>query len=271
MAVRDTTRPGEPRWADLESSDVDVAKAFYSQLFGWEIQEAGPEYGGYVTFLKDGAQVAGLNAPMGGGPASNAWLTYLQVDDAQAVAKAARAAGATVLVEPMVVGDQGTMAVLADPTGAVVGIWQSGAHAGFGAVDEAGTAVWHELNTHDYDAALAFYTEVFGWKPEVLSDTAEFRYSTFGPADLPVGGVFDASGVLPKEMPSHWQLYLGVEDVTEAVARAEELGGSVIRKPWDSQFGSFALVADPNGAVFVLGSVDPSTAELAATETKDPA
>lgn len=256
MPTRHETRTGEPCWADLMTSDPTRAREFYTRLFGWTASESGEEYGGYVTFRLGDADVAGM---MGQGAASelpDAWTTYLSVTDADTTTAAAREAGAQVLAEPMTVGDMGRMSVLLDPSGAAVGLWQPINFTGFGVVGEAGTPVWHELNTTDYAAALGFYETVFGWKPVVLSDTDEFRYSTVGPDGEQVTGIFDASAHLPREVPSHWQLFLGVTDVKAAARQVDELGGTVLHDPWESEFGTFARVADPTGAVFVLGSVD---------------
>ncbi len=256
MPARDHTRLGEPCWADLLTSDVARARRFYTELFGWSAAESGEEYGNYVTFMKGDASVAGMGAQMPGATTPDGWSTYLAVADVDATTEAARAAGAKVLAEPMTVGTMGRMAVLMDPSGAAIGLWQSAEHAGFGAVDEAGTPVWHELNTRDWEAAIPFYEQVFGWKPKPLSDTDEFRYSTFGVGDAMAGGIFDAKASLPPGVPSHWQLYLGVDDVAAAAARVKELGGTVLREPWDTEYGTFAQVTDPTGAMFMLSSVD---------------
>lgn len=257
MPVLTDHRVGEPCWVDLMSSDVAGSRDFYSSLFGWTAATAGEEYGGYVTFSKDGHTVAGLSGPMGG-EATNAWLTYLKVDDADAAVQSATDHGAQVLAPAMTVGDQGRMAVIADPSSAAIGLWQSLAHPGYGLAGEVGSVVWTELNSRDYDAAVKFYSDVFGWHPEVLSDTPDFRYVTFGPGGGPggmVGGVYDADASLPQGVPSHWQIYFGIDDVDAGVARAGELGGTVLREPWDSEFGRFAQVTDPAGAAFLLSSV----------------
>lgn len=256
MPISDANRAGEPCWADLMTSDLPRAREFYTRLFGWTTQESGPEYGDYVTFQMGGEDVAGMGAQEPDSTLPDAWTTYLAVTDADATVAAARAAGAEVLAEPMDVGAIGRMAILMDPTGAPIGIWEAHEFTGFGLVDAAGAPVWHELNTRDFARAIDFYTRVFGWKPVVLSDTDDFRYSTIGAEGTMVAGVFDAADHLPDSTPSHWQLYLGVKDVHAAAVTVTELGGTVIREPWTAEFGTFSLVTDPTGALFVLGSVD---------------
>ncbi|TFD02679.1 VOC family protein [Cryobacterium sandaracinum] len=256
MPAPHANRTGQPCWADLMTSDLPRAREFYTRLFGWTASDSGLEYGNYVTFRKGDADVAGMSSQEPGSRLPDAWTTYLSVTDADAAVTAARAAGADVLAEPMTVGTMGRMAILMDPTGAPFGVWQADEFTGFDVFGEAGSPVWHELNTRSYSAALDFYTEVFGWKPVVLSDTEDFRYSTIGAEGEMVTGVFDAAEHLPDSVPSHWQLYLGVPDVHAAVTTVTELGGTVVREPWTAEFGTFALVTDPTGALFVLGSVD---------------
>lgn len=265
MPARDATRFGEPCWADLVTSDPDGAREFYGRLFGWTAVRSDLEGSDYVRFRRDDADVAGMAVQMPGSRAPDAWSIYLAVDDVDATTDSARAAGGQVLSEPMTIGSMGRMAILSDPSGASVGLWQALDFAGFGLVGEAGTAVWHELNTLDYPTAVAFYETVFGWQPVVLSDTDEFRYSTIGQEGAMVAGIFDASAHLPAGVRSHWQLYLGVPDVRTAADVVTQLGGTVLHEPWESEFGTFARVSDRTGAMFVLGSVDQPADQPAAT------
>ena len=255
MTRRDATPAGDPCWADLWTRDPDRAARFYSELFGWTTRDSGEDYGNYVTFMKDGHDVAGMTAQMPEATGPDAWHTYLAVTDVDEATTAARAAGATVLAEPMTVGEMGRMAILLDPTGAEIGLWQPLDFAGFGLVDEPGAPVWHELSTRQWSDAVAFYTNVFGWELQPLSDTVDFRYSTIGANGDMVAGLYDADKTLPAGVPATWHFYLGVTDVTDAAARVRELGGHVLRDPWDTEFGSFAQVADPTGAIFLLGGV----------------
>ena len=75
------------------------------------------------------------------------------------------------------------MAVVTDPGGAAIGMWQPGLHKGFGIFDEPGTPSWFELHTRDYDASVQFYRDVFKWDTHAVSDTPEFRYTTLGEGD----------------------------------------------------------------------------------------
>ena len=248
---------GTPCWIDLMSSDAQRATAFYRELFGWTAEASDdPQYGGYTIMNAGDAMVAGIGQAPDGAQFANMWTTYLETDDLDKATTAAAQAGGQLIMPVMKVGDQGSMAVLADPSGAAIGLWQPAQHRGFGCVGEAGAPVWHELMSRGYDSALAFYSGVFGWTMTTLEDSADFRYSTasLGGGD-PFAGVMDAATTLPDGIPSFWQVYIGVQDVDAAVHKLEQLGGSLQQEPQDTPYGRMAGVADPLGAAFLLNSV----------------
>jgi uncharacterized protein len=252
MPTRDSTIPGTPCWADLMTSDVDASREFYGAVFGWTAEDPDESHGGYFNFRKDDVRVAGCMASQAGAPVTDVWSVYLASDDAQKTLDAAEAEGGQVHVAAMPVDDLGTMAFLADPGGAGIGVWQPGTHRGFGLVEEPGTPSWFELHTRDYDRVLAFYRNVFGWDTRVESDTADFRYTTLQYGDQPLAGVLDSSAFPPPDAPSCWSVYWAVADVDETVARVEALGGSVAQPPQDTPYGRLAAVTDPHGATFKL-------------------
>lgn len=251
MPQRTTAPLGAPCWIDLSTSDPGASRAFYDSLFGWTSEDMGEEYGGYITFAKDGVGVAGGMRNTGDfGP--DAWSIYLAVEEAKAAADAALANGGQVLMPAMDVMDLGSMAFVADPGKAAIGIWQPGTHQGFGVHDETGTPAWFELHTRDYDASLKFYRTVFGWDTHVMGDIEDFRYTTLGEGDGALAGVMDASSFLPGDVPSYWTVYFRVEDADAAAARIVELGGAVVDAPEDTPYGRLATAADPTGARFRL-------------------
>ena len=256
MPTREGAPLGAPCWIDLSTSDVERAKDFYGTVFGWTFESAGPEYGGYISASKDGQPVAGLmyNDPQWNSP--DVWTTYLHTADITATLSAATSAGAAVCVEPMEIKDKGHMAMLTDPTGAFVGLWQPIGHRGFNVVNEAGAPVYHQLTTRDYGKALDFYREVFGWHTEKVADTDEFRYSTAIFDGNALLGVMDGTRELADGVPSNWFVFLGAEDVDKTVQLVKENGGTVIRYAEDTPYGRLAAVADPTGAGFNLSSLD---------------
>jgi predicted enzyme related to lactoylglutathione lyase len=248
------------------TSDADKSRAFYGQLFGWTAEEPAEEFGGYFNFRKDDVRVAGCMPWQSGMPgAPEIWSVYLATDDARKTADAAAASGGQVLAPAMDVGDLGTMAVVSDPAGAAIGMWQPGQHAGFGIVAEAGAPSWFELHTRDYEGAVAFYQQVFRWDTNVVSDTPEFRYTTLKHGDELLAGIMDASGFLPEGVPSHWSVYFGTDDTDATLATIVELGGAIVAAAEDTPYGRLATAVDATGAQFKL--VSPNTAMPA----RDPA
>ncbi len=129
------------------------------------------------------------------------WSTYLRSEDAAATVKAATEHGGQVYMGPMDVPEQGRMAMIADATGASIGVWQPAEMKGYELAAEPGAAAWHELHTKDYATAVKFYQDVFGWDTEVMSDTPEFRYTTLGAGDAAKAGIMDAFGLPPRRSP----------------------------------------------------------------------
>lgn len=252
MPTRDTAPVGAPCWVDLMTSDVAGSRTFYCELFGWTAEEPAEEFGGYFNFRKDGVRVAGCMGTEPGSGVPDAWSIYLATDDAAKTVDVAAAHGGQVHVQPAVVGDLGTMAVIGDPGGAGIGVWQPGLHDGFGIYSEAGSPSWFELHTRDYQGALDFYRTVFGWDTHTVSDTPEFRYTTLVHDDSWLAGVMDASAMLPEGTPAHWSVYFGVDDTDAALERIGELGGSVVMPAEDTPYGRLAVAADPTGAQFKL-------------------
>lgn len=243
---------GAPCWIDLYSSDTDKATDFYGQLFGWTTESAGPEFGGYFTFLKDGKHIGGCMHNDGQEGYPDAWTVYLMTDDAARTAAAAPAKGGRVLLEPMAVAENGTMAMVADPGQAAVGVWQPGNQKGFDVRNEVGTAAWFELLTRDYDASVDFYRDVFGWETHTAADTPEFRYTTLGKDENGLAGIMDATQFMPEGAPAAWSVYFEVEDADAALERVAELGGKVVRPAEDTPYGRLAQAADPTGTSFKL-------------------
>ena len=252
MTTRDHAPLGAPCWTDLWTSDVDGARRFYGDLFGWEAQEPSPEFGGYFMFTRDGVPVAGGMGDMGDLRADNSWKIYLDTPDIAKTVQAALSKGAELIGETGEVADLGVQAVLVDPTGATVGAWQPGTFPGFVVLNEHGAPSWFELHTRDFDTAVDFYEAVFQWRMEVVGDTDEFRYSTL---QNPEGGdmsagIMDAKSFLPDGVPAHWSVYWEVDDADAAVAKVKSLGGSVVQDVEDTPYGRLATLTDSIGAPF---------------------
>ena len=243
---------GAPCWVDLFTSDMARSRRFYEQLLGWTSEDAGPDYGGYVNFSKDGVRVAGAMTNDGSTGQPDTWSVYLAVEAAAATVETAQAAGGSVIAPAMDVMALGRMAVVTDPGGAAIGIWQPGEHTGFGVLAEPGAPGWFELHTRAYDDSVAFYQKVFGWDVHVAGDEPDFRYTTLGEGEDGRAGVMDATAFLPEGAPATWYVYFQVADTDATVATVQQLGGSLTQGPDDTPYGRLAVCTDPTGATFRL-------------------
>jgi predicted enzyme related to lactoylglutathione lyase len=250
MTVRDSAWPdGTPCWADLIVPDRKKAMAFYGALFGWDFAEGTEETGFYTLALTEGRNVVGLMATMPGQEAPPAWTVYLATSDLDKTVAAATEAGGQVIAPAMDVMTQGRMAVIADPAGAVFGLWQAGDHTGMQIANVPGAVSWNESMSRDYETAKAFYGKVFGYGFDDMSAPG-FSYSVLTVGGEPVGGIGALPDDVPAQVPAHWLSYFTVGDTDAVAAKAVELGGSVITEPFDSPQGRLAALTDDQGAVF---------------------
>jgi predicted enzyme related to lactoylglutathione lyase len=246
MATGVQTQIGRFVWHECNTTDIEKSKSFYTDLFGWELEVFKPGEIDYPMISVGGATHGGFGAlePGSGTPAH--WLGVVWVESVDATVEKAKASGGNVLREAMDMPEVGRFAVIADPAGAAVSIYQP---EGEGPVSE-GVFVWDELVTSDVEAAKAFYTKVLGWT------TADMDMGEAGVYTLLRSGEADRAGILKKpagmeSAPDAWLTYVGVDDVDGTAKRAAELGGQVFQPPFDVEgVGRLAVLADPVGAVF---------------------
>jgi predicted enzyme related to lactoylglutathione lyase len=248
---------GTPSWVDHATKDLRASTSFYGSLFGWDPDDQGEDMGHYTIMRKVGRSTAGDMQPMGEGQPS-AWTSYVSVADADATIEVVKKAGGTVFVGPMDVADIGRMAVFADPEGAVIGVWQPKSFIGAEVANEPGSFVWNELNTRDVPGAEAFYSEVFGWKAKGL-DMEAMPYTEFQLGERTIAGMIPMPDMVPFDVPAHWLVYFGVDDTDATAAKATELGATTVVAPTDIPPGRFAILADPDGAVFAIIKMEVAT------------
>jgi hypothetical protein len=247
--------PGAFCWVELGSTDAEAAKKFYSQLFGWGINDvpAGPDC--VYTLLqlngKDVAALYQLNEQQRSQGIPPHWLLYVSVASADESVKTAAALGGKVLLEPFDVFDVGRMALVEDPTGATFALWQARKHTGTQLQNQPYTLCWSELATNNTDAAAAFYTQLFGWSAKA-GEVAPIAYTEFINGGIPVGGMLQMTAEWG-EIPPHWMAYFAVEDCDGSANQARELGADIKVPPTDiPKVGRFAVIQDPQGAVFAI-------------------
>jgi uncharacterized protein len=111
---------------ELNTADPEKAKAFYSKLFQWQLEDvpnpAVPD--GSYTLIKVGTGTGGgIMKQVPGGPSG--WLAYVEVDDIQAATAKAKSLGGKVMKDVTEVMGMGWLSFIQDPTGAVLGLWKS--------------------------------------------------------------------------------------------------------------------------------------------------
>lgn len=250
MPHRDSPWPaGTPCWVDLAVPDLPAAVAFYREVIGWEFVDSGAEFGHFHVARTNGRAAAGIGPVMSEDQPA-AWTVYLAVDDVDATVGALTEHGGTVLAGPMDIPGNGKMAVAADPTGAVFGVWQATGQIGVEIYNEAGSLVWEDARLLDPEAGRTFYAAVFGFDYQPVPGAPE-DYTTFGVGAEPAGGIGGMMGA-PAGTPGHWLPYFGVPDADAAVEAAAGGGGTVLSGPTTSPFGRMGFLADPFGAVFAV-------------------
>jgi predicted enzyme related to lactoylglutathione lyase len=233
---------------DLGVDDIDKAIAFYSGLFGWTVDKGSPEAGGYANCFVDGSSVAGIGPKMAEGQPT-AWMTYLAAEDVDKVAGRIAEAGGRVQMEPFEVMDLGRMVVALDPAGAVFGVWQGRVHTGVQRANEASTMVWNEQLSEDLEGSKRFYEAVFGY---TYDDVESMPYAMLKVDGAVAGGLGVPDPDMPAGTPPHWRVYFQVPDTDAAVTLVTELGGQVLTPAVDTPYGRLALVADDQGATFLV-------------------
>jgi predicted enzyme related to lactoylglutathione lyase len=255
---------GTPCWADAMFSDLEGAKSFYGDVLGWTFAEAMAEFGNYTQAYANGKAVAAVVPPMPGQEGQSQWCLYFAAQDAAATAARIRDNGGEVLMEPMQVGDFGTMCLARDPGGVVFGVWQAGTHEGFDTMAEPGAYTWAEVFTREPEKSDAFFPAVFSYQQKEMADEAtDFRIYDLG--ERSVLGRMKMTDDFPPEMPPYINVYFAVEDCDDAVAKATKAGGVLRFGPMDTPFGRFAALSDPQGANFSVIDITRTEGEMPKT------
>lgn len=242
-------------WIDLAAADLDGATAFYSDMMGWEtLTIPGTNY---TMFMTNGEPVAGamaLTPEMGAMPP--VWSVYVGVEDAAATCAKAIELGGSVMQEPFDIPDGGKIAVLGDPAGAAICLFEGVADTGFRLVDEPGAPCWFDVQSRDANASVEFYKGLFNWSAEPMEG---LPYHVFSQGETPIAGCMQMGDEMPPDVPSHWGVAFSIHgSIPDFMAKADEKGATPLGEPMDSVYGVGVPIRDPWGATFV--AFDRSTA-----------
>jgi uncharacterized protein len=257
MGTRTSHPVGTFSWVDLQTTDTEAAKQFYSALFGWEYRDIPVgETGTYSMALVDGDETGAIGGMPPGAQFPPHWNSYVTVESADAAASRAREVGGTTPMEPFDVFDAGRMAVIADPTGATMMAWEPRESIGARRVNDPGCFCWNELGTNDPVTAARFYGDLFGWTYDEQDMGPMGTYRTIKNGDRANGGIRQQSEA-EAGVPPNWLVYFGVQGADATVAKATEQGGRVLAPAFDLPMGArIAVLADPQGAAFALFAGD---------------
>jgi uncharacterized protein len=239
-------------WHEQVSSDPKQAQDFYTQLFGWGTEVFKPGEIDYRMISSGGQTHGGFGKAMEGAPPPH-WLSHVRVANVDDTLLKVESAGGKLAAGPFEMGEVGRMAIVTDPQGAFISLYQPEDEGGSGS---EGVFVWDELVTTDADGAQRFYEEVFGW---TTKDTGpDFGgYRIFEVSGIGIAGLMDPQDA---SIPPHWQPYVAVDDPDATTAKAKELGGSVLLEPMDvPTIGRIAVLRDPQGAVFGIIKPEPTS------------
>jgi len=243
MPVIDKYEPGMFCWIELATNDAAAAKSFYASVFGWTINDIPlPDGSTYSMLQVDGQSLGALYENKQSQPT---WNSYVSVSNVDESAQRAQENGANVIAPPFDVMDVGRMAVIADPTGASLCLWQAGKTIGATIRGDNNTLCWNELMTPDIERAREFYKNLFGWNLKVTPEYTEISVGSTG-----VGGMMHITPEM-QGMPTAWTPYICVADADATVEKIKSGGGKIYMGPHEiPNVGRFAVCADPQGAMF---------------------
>ena len=239
-------------WYELISPDPDAAARFYGDVVGWQSRSAGMDGMDYRLFSIDGVDVAGFMAS----PSPDmrpGWIGYIGVDDVDAAVARITAAGGAEHMPAMDLEGVGRMAMVADPQGAPFYVMR-------GASDQPSTSfapmtdghgAWNELVTSDPTAALAFYTDQFGWTEGdamPMGEMGDYQFIEHG-GEM-IGAVMNRP---PDGPPPAWGFCFRVHDIEGAGRRITAGGATITYGPTEVPGGDMVIQAiDPQGAPFMV-------------------
>jgi len=240
-------------WFEYVSNDAHKAQGFFGELFGWSTKSVPMPGGTYAMIAApDGTTIGGYAAIPDGAPPKASWLPFLQVTSAAETAAKVKGLGGTVMKPPFKVGDFATMAVVLDPLGAAVALWQP-AKAEATAKPEVGHFAWKELPSKDPDASVAFYAQIGGFTSSRMEMPGMGAYHVLESEGQGRAGILKQP--MP-EAPHAWLPYVQVASADQTLERAKRLGATLLVPPTQiPNVGRFAIFADPQGVA--LGILQP--------------
>lgn len=242
-------------WYELITADIEAAKAFYGNVVGWGTRDAPMPGLLYSLFTVGKVPVTGLmnlsqDARRAG--VTPHWVGYVGVDDVDAAVDRIKQLGGTVRVPPTDLPNVSRFSVVADPQMATLALVKGlkPNQEQSAEISTAGQVGWHELLASDWESALAFYSELFGWQKAGAHAGSMGTYQQFSAGGETIGGMFTKPPILPLPF---WLYYFNVIDIDAAARRVEAGGGQILYGPTAVPGGAWIVhCTDPQGAIFAL-------------------
>jgi len=245
---------GRLLWYELLTSDMKAAEAFYTKVVGWSVTPFDASPHPYHMWTRtDGVPMGGVMTIPDGMNFPPHWEMYVGVSTLEDGISRVEQLGGTPLSGVIDIPTIGRMRTMKDPQGAVFCVYEPLSPPQAPEMEpQVGDVSWHELYTTDAEAAMKFYTELFGWNPTEAMDMGPMgKYHMFG-RKFPLGGMMNK----PPEMaqvPPYWGLYFRVPDVHAGADRVKAHGGQVLNGPMEVPGGDWVVnCMDPQGAAFSL-------------------
>lgn len=234
-------------FADLSTYNIETAKQFYSQVFGWGYDT---EDGSYFMAAHKGKEIAGVyETPQKFKDMKmpSFWMSYIQVESVtKTVAKAKSLGGIIELVDTENI--IGAIALIRDPLGAGFTIYE-GQILAHRYDKEANALVWNELFVSKLETVKPFYEGIFNWK---ISENSEGRYDISDSQHKTIGNVNVIPNVI-KGKYEYWGVFFASQDLALTKQKVLDNGGSLIYED-----ENLTALADPFGAFFHVVPFDYS-------------
>ena len=239
------TNTGRFVWFEYVSKDAPKAQGFFGELFGWSTKSVPMPDGAYTMIAApDGPTIGGYSPPPTGVGPQASWLPYLLVPSAADIAAKVKSLGGSVMKEPYKVGDFATMAVVTDPLGAALALWQP-TKPEEPAKPAAGHFVWNELSSKTPEASVKFYSQIGGFT------SSKMDMGEMGTYHVLESGGQGRAGIMAQQMPGAphaWLPYVQVASADQTADKAKRLGATIVVPPTDiPNVGRFAIFVDAQG------------------------
>jgi predicted enzyme related to lactoylglutathione lyase len=239
------TSTGRFVWFEYVSKDAPKAQGFFGELFGWSTKNIPMPDGAYTMIAApDGTTIGGYSATPADAPAAS-WLPYLLVPSAADIAARVKSLGGSIMKEPFKVGDFATMAIVNDPLGATLALWQP-TKPEEPAKPAVGHFVWNELTSKTPEASVKFYSQIGGFT------SSKMDMGEMGTYHLLESGGQSRAGIMAPQMPEAphaWLPYVQIASADQTADKAKRLGATVVVPPTDiPNVGRFAIFVDTQGS-----------------------